>query len=435
MAKEKKKLSWPSILTLLFTAVVVGGCFVLFAFFRTDADVPMRAMQVAGILTGRSSAPIATQEPPKIVTTVVMPSAAPAVPVNQVTTVQQTPQYAPPEITLTLAGEAAFESNISDTVYDKQLQDCDFENVLSQIGADNRGEIRIVSLPQVMNAVGRKYNDQQCPPSAAVELHRACFNVGVIQGNTLASGAQSALETADILYQNGLNPCGINGGQAAQTLIVEQNSLRIAVISYTEKLSNKAASALQSTAGQGILNVVTEDELTQAITNARNQGCHCVIVYYRWSKTDIAQVTDQMRDTAMELTAAGADIIVGTGPSRLLPAAKLRTSDADGTERESLVLYSMGTLLSESREGNDLSGALVHVKIRGKGNGVQIEGLSYTPTYIWKQRFSGVDAYQVIASAKDVPEKMSSGQKDVMERCKTRTDNALSSLLQLAFGE
>lgn len=435
MTKVKKKLSWPSILTLIFTVLVVAGCAVLFAFFHTDADVTMQAMQVAGIFTNRSSMPAATQEPPRIVTTVIMPTAAPASSVSQASAVQPVQQYTAPEITLTLAGEAAFESNIADTVYDKQLQDCDFEYVLSQIAEENHGEIRIVALPQVMNAEGKKYSDQQCHPSAAIELRRAGFNVGVIEGNTLASGAQSALETADILYQNGLNPCGINGRQSAQTLIVEQNGLRIAVISYTEKLSNKAASALQSTAGQGILNVITEDELIRAIENARNQGCQCVIVYYRWSKTDIAGVTDQMRDTAMDLTAAGADIIVGIGPSRLLPAAKLRTSDADGMERESLVLYSMGTLLSESREGNDLSGALVHVKIRGKGNGIQIEGLSYTPTYIWKQRFSGVDAYQVIDSSKEAPQKMSSAQKDVMKRCKTRTDNALSSLLQLEFGE
>ena len=435
MAKEKKKLSWPSILTLVFTALVVGGCFVLFAFFHTDADVSMQAMQVAGIFTNRSSVSTATQEPPQIVTTVVMPSAAPAAAVNQMPVMQQVQQYTPPEITLTLAGEAAFESNIADTVYDKQLQDCDFDSVLSQIAENNQGEIRIVALPQAMNAEAKKYSDQQCHPSAAVELRRAGFNVGIIEGNVLASGAQSALETADILYQNGLNPCGINGRQSAQTLIVEQNGMRIAVISYTEKLSNKAASALQSTAGQGILNVMTEDELTRAIQNARNQGCQCVIVYYRWSKTDLAEVTDQMRNTAMELTAAGADIIVGIGPSRLLPAVKLRTSDADGMERESLVLYSVGTLLSESREGNDLSGALVHVKIRGKGNGVQIDGLSYTPTYIWKQRFSGVDAYQVIDSSGEAPQKMSSAQRDVMKRCKTRTDNALSSLLQLEFGD
>lgn len=432
---KRRGLSLPSILTLLLTAVVLCGCVFLFSSFQTDADVPMRAMKIAGLLTGRESGANPTAAPRKNVNTVVMASAAPAVQGNAVQPNQPVQTSGAPSVTLTLAGEAAFESNISDTVYDKQLQDCDYENILSQIAADNQGEIRIVALPQVMNAQGKKYNDQQCHPSAAMELRRAGFNVGVIQGNTLANGAQSVLEMADNLYKNGLNPCGINGQQSAQTLILEQNGLRIALISYTEKLSSKAASALQSTAGQGILNVIEEDGLKQALAQARGQGCHCVIVYYRWSQTDVAQVTDHMRNTAMELTAAGVDILVGCGPSRLLPPAKLRTSGADGVERETLVLYSMGTLLSESREGNDLAGALVHVKVQRKGNGVQIGDISYTPTYIWKQRFSGVDAYQVINSSKDAPDKMSSAQKDVMKRCKTRTDNSLGILYQLEFGE
>lgn len=432
---EKKGLSWPSIMTLLLTAVVLGGCVYMFSSFHTDVDVPPRVMQIAGLLTGRERGNQPTIAPRQHVTNVVMASAVPAAQISNGPGGSAVQQYTPPVVTLSLAGEVAFESNISDTVYDTQLQNCDYTGIMSHIAEDNRGEIRIAALPQVMNAVARKYSDQQCLPAAAQELQRAGFNVGIIQGNTLANGAQSVLETADILYNSGLTPCGINGRQAAQTVVLQQNGLRIAVISYTEKLSSKAASALQSTSGQGILNVVELDELKQAIGNARNQGCHCVIVYCRWSQAAVAQVTDQMRNTAMELTAAGADIIVGTGPSRLLPAEKLRTSDENGIEREALVLYSLGTLLSESREGNDLAGALVHVVIRAKGNGVQIENLSYTPTYIWKQSFSGVDTYQVINSAKNAPEKMSSAQKDVMKRCKNRTDTALGSLTELKFGE
>lgn len=432
---KRKGLSWPSILTLLLTAAVLAGCGFLFASFHTGADIPMRAMKIAGLISGKEAQMKPTSPPPQQVNTVVMTTPAPIVQPNVVPAQQPVQPYAPSEVTLTLAGEAAFESNISDSVYDRQLQNCDYEGILTQLAEENKGDIRIVSLPQVMTAAEKKYGDQQCFPSAAVELHSTGFNVGIIQGNALANGAQSTLETADILYQNGINPCGINGQRSAQTMIVEQSGLRIALISFTEKLNSKAASALQSTSGQGILHVIDEEQLMQAVQNARNQGCHCVIVYYRWSQTDVAQVTDHMRNTAMELTAAGADIIVGTGPSRLLPPAKLRTSDDDGVEREALVLYSMGTLLSESREGNDLAGALVHVNISGKGNGVQIGELSYTPTYIWKQRFGGADVYQVIDSSKDAPEKMSSAQRDVMKRCKTRTDNSLGILEQLEFGE
>lgn len=289
----------------------------------------------------------------------------------------------------------------------------------------------MAAISQVFNAEEKQYSDKKAHPSAALEMNLAGFNMGIIQGNALESSAQSALDTANILYQNGIQPVGVNAEKTAQALMVEQNGIRIAVVSYAEKLSNKAASALQSTAGLGILSMTEQDQLIRTIRDIKNQGCHCIIVYYQWSKTDVTQVSDHMKKTAMDLTAAGADIIVGTGPGRLLPAAKLHTNGDDGVEREALVLYSMGTLLSESRDGNDLSGALAHVNIRARGNGVNITGLSYTPTYIWRQS----NQYRVINSAGEAPADMSDSQKGVMERCKGRTDNALSNMLQLEFGD
>ena len=374
-------------------------------------------------------------QPSRSVSNVTVPTQKPVGQPQQKAEVATIVSNSPAEVTITFAGKVAFESNIADSVYDMQMRTCDFQDVLAGIADENLGEIRIVALPQVYTAEGRKYTDNQVQQTAAAEVHHAGFNVGVIPGNVLSNGAQSVLDTAGTLYSHGLVPCGINSPVSTQTVIFEQNGMQIALISHTEKMSSKASSALQSTAGQGVLTSVTDEELYQAIADAKAQGCQCVIVYYHWNQTNTVKVTDQMRSKAMDMTAAGADIIVGIGPSRLLPAAKLRTADANGVERESLVLYSMGTLLSESREGNDLSGALVHVTVREKGNGIVIADISYTSTYIWKQRFQGVDLYRVINSAGEYPPQMSESQKDVMDRCKGRTDNNLGILHTLEFGE
>lgn len=429
---RRKGLSIPSILTLVLTVLVLAGCGFLYTSFRSDADVPMRVMKIAGLLQGEETAIFSTAAPKSAASVVVMPTQVPAMPAagNVVAAATAAP-LAPAEVTLTLAGTIAFESNISDSTYNKKTQSCDYQNILSGIASDNRGDIRMAAISQVFNAEEKQYSDKKAHPSAALEMNLAGFNMGIIQGNALESGAQSALDTANILYQNGIQPVGVNAEKTAQALMVEQNGIRIAVVSYAEKLSNKAASALQSTAGLGILSMTEQDQLIRTIRDIKNQGCHCIIVYYQWSKTDVTQVSDQMKKTAMDLTAAGADIIVGTGPGRLLPAAKLHTNGDDGVEREALVLYSMGTLLSESRDGNDLSGALAHVNIRARGNGVNITGLSYTPTYIWRQS----NQYRVINSAGEAPADMSDSQKGVMERCKGRTDNALSNMLQLEFGD
>lgn len=429
---KRKGISIPSLMAIGLTVLVLVGYGIVYASFHTDADVSMRTKKVAGILMGQEAWP--TAEPKMSVATVELSTEAPAAYTRAVSATTQ--PLAAREITLTLAGTAAFESDISDGVYDKTRLMCDYQNILAGLANAIQGDVRIVSLSQGMNAAeGKKYTDQLVHAAAAEELRAAGFNVAVVQGGVLANGAQCALDTADNLTRNGIISCGINGQQYAQTVILEVNGIRMGVIGYNEQLSNRAASALQSTAGQDILSILTKEELLQAVKDAKNQGCQCVVVYYHWNVKDTAAVTNTMKETAKELTAAGADIIVGTGPSRLLPPSRIRTADDNGVEREALVLYSMGTLLSESREELNIAGALAHVKIRAQGSGIDITALSYTPTYIWKQTVQGKDQFRVINSSEAAPAEMAGGQINKMKNSKTKTDKCMADLHLLTTEE
>lgn len=430
---KRKGLSIPSILTILLTLVVVGGCVALYATFRSDADLPMTTMKMAGLISdaflGDGNARADDNLPVKTITmplqplATVAPTIAPSRPTN------------PPQVTFTLSGMAAFETNIADTVYDKNSMSCDYQRVLQNVLAHNTGHIRIAVVPQALNAEGRQYSDRAAHPSAALALHNAGFNTAVVHGDgVLQSGAQTAQDTANALYQNGLAVSGVNAQTASQLLMVEHNGMKVGIIGYSEKLSNASANTLQSAAGNGMLSADTLEELKNLIASARSQGCQCVMVYVQWKNTDAQQVTDAMRLTAKEITAAGADIIVGTGIKRLLPAAWLSTSDENGITKRALTLYSMGSLLTESRDGYDLSGALVHITVKAMGNGVRIIGLSYEPTYIWKQYMDGREQYQVVVNGQ-APAAMNDSQREVMERCRNRTDESLKNTLILTSEE
>lgn len=428
---KKRGLSFGSVLTILLTAVVLAGCVMVYSAFHSDADVPMRAQKMAGLLSdtfmGYTPQPIDSNV---VVTSVTQaPQLQPSVP-----PVAPTPTAAPEnqEITITLAGLASFDSNISASAYNRQTTVCEFQPVFNGIAAFSDVDVCIAALPQTLDASEKQYTDDSAQPSAALALRAAGFDTVVLSPDAmLKEGAQTVADTANALYQNGLVSCGVNAEQAAQLQWIIKGNIKVALIGYAESLSTKAANTLQTAAGFGMLPAKNMAELVSLITQARTQGANCVLVYYFWQDTEVSQVTEGMRKAALEVTAAGGDIIVGVGVKRLLPAAWLSTSDNDGISRRALVLYSLGSIMTESREAYDIAGALVHVKLKQQGNGMAVAALSYTPTYIWKQTIGGKEQYQVIRSDQAPPAQMNENQQGVMSRSLERTNESLQDTLKL----
>ena len=112
-----------------------------------------------------------------------------------------------------------------------------------------------------------------------------------------------------------------------------------------------------------------EDIARADIQAARNQGARCVIVCLYWSRQDITSVTTAQKKTALSLAEMGADIILGTRPSRVLPMSWLSCTGPDGKNHTAFVAYSLGTLLTESREAFDISGLLLHLNVRSDEQG------------------------------------------------------------------
>ena len=106
----------------------------------------------------------------------------------------------------------------------------------------------------------------------------------------------------------------------------------------------------------------------------------------------------------------------------------ITTTGPDGESRNTLVAYSVGTLLSESREANAIAGMLLHLQITCNEKGhVTFQSIEYTPTYIWKQTTSGRTAYRVIASHQSPPSEMDQNQREVMSRALQRVQETLAN--------
>lgn len=420
MYRDKKGLSLGTILTLILTVVVVVGCIVFFSAFKSEGDVAMGAKIMAGLL--EEAIQTRTEEDPSATVRTVTVTLAPVnlTPSSAAETPKPSPQVH--RVTMTVGGLLSFGSEISDSVYEKTQADCDYTAILEPLQTHLTNDVNAVVFPQMLGAEKRNYSDLKVSASAAQALGDAGFDTVLLHSGTIMEqGAQNALNTAKAFHAADLRAFGVNAENAAQHGVLKINGLSIAVFSYAVNVSNTVKNLLQSAAGQGLMRLYAEETAKREIQKAREEGADAVVVFIHWGKAGQEAVTEEMRSTARTLANAGADVILGTGPSRLMPVEKLRTDGETGEKREAIAVYSLGTLLSESREAQDIAGALLHITLEGEGNGhCTVAGLSCTPTYIWRQSIGGKNQYRVLIANEAPPQEMSEKQREVMGRALER---------------
>ncbi|MDO5325298.1 MAG: CapA family protein [Clostridia bacterium] len=433
--KKKPGFSLGTILALCLTVAVTVGCIFLFGKIRgSNSNVRMDAQRVLGVMGAMIQTSTDAPNPQATVRTVTVtlaPLTAP--PVENIPAPTATPapalvQDPSPQrysFSLTAGGLLEFDSDISDSVYNKQDKSVDYRPIVSPISAKIYADMNLVTLPQVVNTADRKYGDTLVPSEAAEAVRFMGFDE-VILGteHVLDQGAPSAGDTVTALTARGLLSTGLNLGTASQCRMVPINGTSVAILSYTDILTQKTKNTLKSQ--PSLFHEYDPETVRQDIQNVRNQGARFVIVCIYWGKTDAASVTNAQKNTARSLAEMGADVILGTRPTRVLPMEIITTTGADGKARDTFVAYSLGTLLSESREAYDIAGILLHLNLTSDEQGrVHLDSAEYTPTYIWRQTIDRKTQYRIICSADAAPEEMSEQQKEVMGRALNRIQTTL----------
>ena len=433
--KKKPGLSAGTIFTLCLTAAVAVGCIFLFGKIRgSSQDVRMDTQRVLGVMGAviqRNEAEVSPLETVSTVTVTLAPITLPPVtrepdvsspsPAPAVTSAPQQ-RYS---FSLTAGGLMEFDSDISDTVYKKEDKSLDYRPIVSPVSAKICADLNLVFLPQVINTADRKYGDILVPFEAADALRAMGFDqVNIATEHVLDQGAQGAADTVSALAEKGLGCTGINMSATGQHQVLPLNGANIAILSYTDVLTAKSKNALN--AQTDLMKLFDLDAVRRDIQAARAQGARCVIVCLYWGRTDAVSVTEKQKETARSLSEMGADIILGARSSRVLPMERINCIGEDGKARETFVAYSLGTMLSESREAYDIAGLLLHLNVTCDENGrVMVDTAEYTPTYIWRQTVDKKMQYRILCSADAAPDGMSSQQSEVMQRSLTRIQNTL----------
>ncbi|MBR1584869.1 MAG: CapA family protein [Clostridia bacterium] len=426
MRGKGRGVSVGTIFTLILTAAVVAGCVFVFARIqRGNPKAQMSAQKVIGLvgdaLQGQTPVPVPESTVRTVTVTLAPAPAATAAPIE--------PTAAPARqergFSLTIGGLLAFESEISDSVYDKSQKTFQYKPILESLRAKMDGDMNLVMMPQVINTADQKYADALAPEAVLEAIRAGGFDDVLLNtSHILDQGIDGVNRTVSALNIQGLSCGGVTAGSARQNRMIQLNGMRIALLGYTDALTAKGKIAWESQ--PGVMQLFSQDQAARDIADMKKQGADCVIVSLYWAKADTSSVTNAMKNTAYALAEAGADLILGNHPSRVLPMETVSVPDENGIQRQCLIVYSMGTLLTESREGYDISGMLLHVSISCDQRGtVNFDSIEYTPTYIWRRSVNGKMQYRVVCSNDPAPKEMDGKQQEVMARALIRVNNAM----------
>ena len=128
---------------------------------------------------------------------------------------------------------------------------------------------------------------------------------------------------------------------------------------------------------------------------------------------------NNVKRLAVQLAEAGADVILGTHPNVPQGVERLTVTRADGLTHETVVCYSLGSLLTDSRTAENTSGMVAHVSVTyDPATRCTTLGEMYcTPVYIARQRISDETVYRVVdAESAPALERLSQAEREAAQR-------------------
>ncbi len=144
---------------------------------------------------------------------------------------------------------------------------------------------------------------------------------------------------------------------ALYPLMVYKNGFKIALLNYTYDTNGLPTEA------PTIVNRIDKTQMAADLAEARSRKPHFIIVVMHWGiEYQLTENADQ-RDLAQFLIQNGADMVIGSHPHVVQPIRMEHVTMPNGTEKEALVVYSLGNFISNQLQPNTDGGILFQVDL------------------------------------------------------------------------
>lgn len=215
---------------------------------------------------------------------------------------------------------------------------------------------------------GPDYRGYPCfsaPDSYAEALQKAGFDMFLTANNhCLDSGDKAARRTLKALDRMGVDHIGTYDTAAQRDSLVafvkDINGIKIGFLNYTY-----GTNGISPKEGMEVA-LIDKEKITEEIEKTREAGAEMICVTLHWGVEYVLHENQNQRDLADFLVDKGVDLIIGSHPHVIQPMKVVRNEKEN---KDVLVVYSLGNLISNMNTTDTRGGALVKVHVERDSNG------------------------------------------------------------------
>lgn len=241
--------------------------------------------------------------------------------------------------------------------------------------------------------------------------------ISTINNHTLDTGYNGVLSTLKEIKSLGLKTVGTKNNEDEKNYIIEDvKGIKIGISSYSygEIVNNqKYLNGISAGNANNLLNIMDSintqkafETLKKEIDLMREEGAEFIIMGLHWGKEYDQTPTSYQKELAQMLANEGVDVILGSHPHVVQPIEFLKSEI--NPEKETLVIYSMGNIISNQREEEmgfqkSENGILPIIEIEKDDNDeIEIKNVEYIPTWVNKETRNNKVIYEIIPIIEDI---------------------------------
>jgi poly-gamma-glutamate capsule biosynthesis protein CapA/YwtB (metallophosphatase superfamily) len=221
------------------------------------------------------------------------------------------------------------------------------------------------------------------PDALADALKGAGFDI-LVTANNHSNDARGpgVVRTLETLREKGFMQTGTFKNQkdrdAFYPLMAYKEGFKLAFLNYTYGTNGIPTEA------PSIVNLLDEDQIKADLAEAKARKPHYVIVVVHWGLEYQLQENAEQRRLAKMMIQHGADLIIGAHPHVVQPIKAESVNLADGSEKEAIVVYSMGNFISNQRQPNTDGGIMFQIDLLKDKGSAKVRTGKYGYLPVWR---------------------------------------------------
>ncbi len=271
----------------------------------------------------------------------------------------------------------------------------DYNGVFNKISPIiSKVDFAIANLEVTLAGAPYKGYPQFSSPDA---LAVACKNNGIdvlvtANNHSCDRGSRGLLRTIHTLDSIGIHHTGTfrdaNDRANNNLLIMENNNIKVGLLNYTYGTNGIPVPKPQ------IVNLIDTLVIKNDISKAKSAALDKLIVVLHWGKEYETSPAKSQMQLADFMFKKGVDIIIGSHPHVL---QKMEYKPKENENKENLIAYSLGNLVSNQRTQKRDGGAMFEITITKTNNVATISDFGYYLTWVNKPMINGKSQFEIIA--------------------------------------